>query len=145
MIRTLLSGEGMGRLVLPLSPLGAAGVSAGALLFAVDPSPADGLIHTLSNLGGLSLFATGLFVLLREQLKAFQDQVSAERKRTDELIGGLRSEWATERRERGAALEHFREEFLRHHEELLAQLHLIRVETICQHQAKPDADHHPEA
>lgn len=116
-----------------LPPLGAAGLSAGALLFAADPSPADGLIHTLSNLGGLSLFATGLFVLLREQLKAFQDQVSAERKRTDELIGNLRGEWATERRERGAALEQFREEFLRHHEELLAQLHLLRVESACRH------------
>lgn len=118
---------------------GAAGLSAGALLFAgVESLSADALIHTLGNLGGLSLFAAGLFVLLREQLKAFQDHVSAERRRTDELIGGLRGEWAAERRDRTAALEHFREEFLRHHEELLARLNDLRVAAACRHDARPE-------
>ncbi len=81
----------------------------------------DPVITGLSNLGGMGLFAAALFLLHRDALKAFREELKEERRMWTEAL-------VQDRAERNTTITFMRQERLTHHYEVIERLQRIEQE-----------------
>lgn len=81
----------------------------------------DPLISGMANLGGMGLFAAALFLLHRDALKAFREELKEERRLCTEAL-------IQDRAERLSAMSSLRQERQEYHIEVIERLERIEQE-----------------